>query len=152
VSKCYATGSVSGNSSVGGLMGSNGGAVSNSYSTGTVTGNYTVGGLVGDIFDGTVSNSYSTSSVIGNSSVGGLVGENMRSTVSNSFWDTEASGQSTSDGGTGKTTAEMRDVAIFSEVGWNITVVANPGMSNPSSIWNIVEDVTYPFLSWQSVG
>jgi hypothetical protein len=152
VSKCYATGSVSGNSSVGGLMGSNGGAVSNSYSTGTVTGNYTVGGLVGDIFDGTVSNSYSTSSVIGNSSVGGLVGENMRSTVSNSFWDTEASGQSTSDGGTGKPTAEMRDVAIFSEVGWNITVVANPGMSNPWSIWNIVEDVTYPFLSWQSVG
>jgi len=149
VSNCYATNSVSGNSSVGGLMGGNSGAVLNSYSNGNVTGNYTVGGLMGDTFDGTVSNSYSTASVTGNSSVGGLVGKNMRSTVSNSFWDTETSGQATSDGGTGKTTAEMQDIATFSEAAWNIIAITL-NQTNPAYIWNIVDDVAYPFLSWQS--
>jgi len=72
-------------------------------------------------------------------------------TVIHSFWDTESSGQATSDGGAGKTTAEMQDIATFSEVGWNIIAVANPGTRNPSRIWNIVDDETYPFLSWQPV-
>ena len=149
VSNCYATSSVSGDSSVGGLMGDNGGTVLNSYSTGSVTGNYTVGGLMGDTFEGTVSDSYSTASVTGNSSVGGLVGENERSTVSNSFWDTQTSGQATSAGGTGKTTAEMQDIATFSGADWNIIAVAL-NQTKPAYIWNIVDHETYPFLSWQS--
>ena len=93
---------------------------------------------------GTVSDSYSTGSVTGDVNVGGLVGENT-GTVSNSFWDTKTSGQATSDGGTGKTTAEMQYIATFTD--WNIIAVAN--LSNPSYIWNIVDDETYPFLSWE---
>ena len=80
--------------------------------------------------------------------VGGLVGYKLEGIVSNSFWDTETSGQATSDGGTGKTTAEMQDIATFSGAGWNITAVTNPGTRNPSYIWNIVDNVTYPLLSW----
>jgi len=88
--------------------------------------------------------------VSGNNGVGGLVGANEEEgTVSDSFWDTETSGQTTSDGGTGKTTAEMQDIAIFSGAGWNIIAVA-PGTTNPAYTWNIVNGVTYPFLSWQS--
>jgi hypothetical protein len=147
VSNSYSGAKVTGHSSVGGLIGSNRGTVSNCYAANSVSGNLSVGGLVGDTFDGTVSDSYSTASVTGNSSVGGLVGNSMRSIVTNSFWDTETSGQNTSDGGMGRTTAEMQFIATFSGVGWNITAVANPGMSNPSSIWNIVDKVTYPFLS-----
>ncbi|RLC64965.1 MAG: hypothetical protein DRI01_02460 [Chloroflexi bacterium] len=98
--------------------------------------------------DGTVSNSYSTGGVIGNSDVGGLVGWN-DGTVSNSFWDTETSGQSASAGGTGKTTAEMMDIATFTAAAWNITAVAS-GQTNSDYIWNIVSAVTYPFLSWQA--
>jgi len=71
-------------------------------------------------------------------------------TISNSFWDTETSGQATSDGGTGKNTTEMKDIAAFSGAGWNITTVANPGTRNPTCIWNIVDDQIYPFLCWQS--
>ena len=150
VRNSYFTGSVTGNSSVGGLVGDTfDGTVSNCYSTGSVTGNSSVGGLVGDTFDGTVSDSYSTGSVTGNSSVGGLVGKNMRSTVSNSFWDTETSGQSASAGGTGKTTAEMKNIAAFAGSAWNIAMVA-PGETNSTYIWNIVDNVTYPFLSWHS--
>jgi hypothetical protein len=68
--------------------------------------------------------------------------------VSNSFWDTQTSGQAGSDGGTGKTTAEMQDIATFSEATWEIVALA-PGERNSSYIWNIVDGETYPFLSWQ---
>jgi len=147
---------VTGDYHVGGLAGWNlHGTVSNSYSSGSVTGNYSVGGLVGANERGTVSNSYSTGRLTGNSSlsVGGLVGQNYDSeaVVNNSFWDTQTSGQATSAGGVGKTTAQMKSVATFTGAGWNITAVANPGARNSSYIWNIVDGVTYPFLSWQAI-
>jgi len=152
VSSCWATGSVTGNGSwVGGLVGSNYASnVSNCYATGNVTGNSSAGGLVG-YNSGTVSNSYSTGSVAGNSSVGGLVGGNA-GTVSNSFWDTQTSGQTASDGGTGENTTQMKDIDTFSGAGWDIIAVANSGVRNHSYIWNIVDDVTYPFLSWRPTG
>jgi len=163
VISCYATGNVIGNELIGGLVASNGGNVTNCYATGSVSGNTTVGGLVGQniwsewgSYDrGTVTNSYSTGSVTGNSSVGGLVGCN-NYTVINSFWDTETSGQATSDGGTGKNMTEMKDITTFTDTEtegldepWDIIAVANPGTRNPSYIWNIVDTVTCPFLSWQ---
>jgi len=159
VSNSYATGNVTGIGAgryvhVGGLVGASNGTVSNSYSTGSVTGagNYTfVGGLVGTNFDdGTVSNSYSTGNISGTWDVGGLVGYNF-GTVSNSFWDMETSGQNASAGGTGENTTQMKDIYIFSGAGWDIVVVANSGARNTSYIWNIVDDVTYAFLSWQPV-
>jgi len=148
VSNCHSTGSVTGDSHVGGLVGWNRDTVRNCYSLGSATGEWLVGGLVGHN-RGTVRNSYSTSSVTGNEDVGGLVGRNYEGTVSNSFWDTETSGQSTSDGGTGETTEEMQSIVTFSGVGWNINAVANPNTRNPSYTWNIVDEQTYPFLSWE---
>ena len=149
VTNSHFTGSVNGNHIVGGLVGENSyGTVSNSYSTGRVTGNSVVGGLVGSNYQATVSNSYSTGSISGNNTIGGLVGDNS-GTVSNCFWDTETSGQATSDGGMGKTTAEMKSIATFSGAGWNITAVA-PGETNPAYTWNIIDNGTYPFLTWQT--
>jgi hypothetical protein len=155
VSNSYSTGSVTGNEDVGGLVGYNygdGGTVSDSFATGSVIGNSLVGGLVGENkLEGTVNKSYSTGSVTGNSTVGGLVGLNSNATVSNSFWDTETSGQSTSAGGTGKTTDEMQDIATFSGAGWDINGVDQPNDRDTGYVWNIVDGVTYPFLSWQPV-
>ena len=145
----YSVGSVTGDHRVGGLVGWNWHTVSDSYSTGSVTGGNYVGGLVGHNLDA-VSNSYSTGSVSGSSYAGGLVGYGEgASNVTNSFWDTETSGQVASAGGTGKTTTYMKDIATFSGAGWDITAVADPGTRSPSYIWNIVDAVTYPFLSWQ---
>jgi hypothetical protein len=160
VSNCYATGSVTGNSGVGGLVGRNEykwgnyakSIVRNSYFTGSVIGVGHVGGLVGIHYYGTLINCYATGNVTSpQQGVGGLVGWKYKGTVSNSFWDIETSGQSNSAGGTGKTTAEMHDVATFSEAGWDIIAVGVPGERNTSYIWNIVDGVTYPFLSWQPV-
>jgi hypothetical protein len=154
VSNSYSAGSVSGLEYVGGLVGRNSGPVSNSYSSSDITGDSYVGGLAGEngspyyYLFGTVSNSYSTGSVTGTFYVGGLVGANSCN-VTTSFWDTETSGQSTSDGGTGKNTTEMKDVTTFSGAGWNIAAVGLNG-TDPAYIWNIVNNVTYPFLSWQA--
>jgi len=148
VSNSYSTGSVTGNVKVGGLTGYNEGTVSNSYSTANVTGDWLVGGLVA-MNPGTVDSSYSTGNVTSNGEVGGLVANNY-GIVSDSFWDIETSGQTISDGGTGKTTAEMQDINTFSGAEWDICAV-NHGQTNPAYIWNIVDDETYPFLSWQSV-
>jgi hypothetical protein len=151
VSNSYSTGNVTGMIGVGGLVGANAaGDISDSYSAGNVTGDMGVGGLVGTNGKGsTLSNSYSSGSVTGHEHVGGLVGADS-GIVSNSFWDTETSGQATSDGGIGKTTAEMQDIATFSDAGWDITTVASDE-TNPAYIWNIVDGATYPFLSWQPV-
>jgi len=157
VSNSYATGRVIGTSNVGGLLGKNGaskdyvGTVSNSYATGRVIADDIIGGLVGrNDKTGSISDSYSVGSVTGSTNVGGLVGKN-QGTVTNSFWDTQTSGQPTSPAGTGKTTAQMKDISTFSGAGWDIVGVDNADDRDTDHIWNIVDNVTYPFLSWQPV-
>jgi hypothetical protein len=147
VSSSYAGATVTGYNDVGGLVGSNGDTVSNSYSGGNVIGHEYVGGLVGSNGD-TVSNSYSSGTVSGAEGAGGLVGQNDHGTVSGSFLDVETSGMKESDGGTAKNATAMRDIAVFSGAGWNITAVAL-NQTDVAHIWNIVDNVTYPFLSWE---
>jgi hypothetical protein len=153
VTKSYSTVSVTGGSNIGGLLGRNWHAtVSDSYSTGSVTGQWEVGGLVG-WNKGAIRNCYSSGRVAGVDCVGGLVGKGDADWWGfgwsiQSFWDVEASTTEESDGGTGKTTAEMQDIATFT--GWDITPVT-AGVTNPAYTWNIVDGQTYPFLNWQSV-
>ena len=68
---------VTGTDNVGGLVGSNGGAVIGCFATGKVSGDDDVGGLVGtNLSDGAVSASYSTVQVTGDDRIGGLAGSN----------------------------------------------------------------------------
>ncbi|RZJ07638.1 MAG: hypothetical protein EOO54_23320, partial [Haliea sp.] len=133
------SGTVSGVNSVGGLVGYSGGSINNSYSTASVTasGDY-AGGLVGRNAGSSISNSYATGAVTGGSNLGGLVGENT-GTVAGSFWDTQTSGRSSSAGGTGKTTAEMKQQATFA--GWDIDNAGGTG-----KVWRIYEGHTGPLL------
>jgi hypothetical protein len=64
-----------------------------------------------------------------------------------SYWDTQFSGQATSAGGTGKTTADMKQIATFA--GWSIIGVPNSSTRDTLYFWNIVDGSTNPFLSWQ---
>ncbi|MCD4828995.1 MAG: T9SS type A sorting domain-containing protein [Candidatus Cloacimonetes bacterium] len=164
VNCCYSTCSVSGYHCIGGLVGGNGGnrTVSSSYSTGNVSGNDTVGGLVGsNYYNATISDCYSTGSVSGTGNyIGGLVGRSYNTDALNSFWDTETSGQSTSGSGTGKTTAEMQDVATFTSLAttgldepWDF--VGNPfDDTGVEDYWNIdgTTNSGYPFLTDLPVG
>ncbi len=97
----HASGTVSGNFSVGGLVGWNQTTISNSYATGTVTAtSQRVGGLVGDMLNGgSISNSYASGNVSStNQQVGGLVGfwnsNGVAASISNSYASGTVSGTS----------------------------------------------------------
>jgi hypothetical protein len=125
----------------GGLIGLlNGGSLSDSYARGPLTCAVTVGGLIGRGSVGTIANTYSTgliSTAIVNR--GGLVGQKLTAcSITSSYWDTQTSGITTSAGGTGKTTAEMKQQTTFT--GWDFT-----------NIWSINETVDYPHLLSESL-
>jgi hypothetical protein len=121
ITNSYTSGSVTGYQHIGGLSGYMVGTITNSYSNASVEGLEEVGGLIGESARGTITNSYSTGSVSGSEEIefiGGLIGNSTNnSTVTNSYWDIDTSGQDESAGGTGKTTADMKDVDTFA--GWD---------------------------------
>jgi len=138
ISNCYSVDDVIGNTPdsyyAGGLVGASQGDISNCYSTGTVNGYNRAGGLVGEN-QGDISSCYSMSAVSGSFQVGGLVGVNSGGSVDNSFWGTQTSGQTISDGGTGKTTAQMKTFSTFTSAGWDFVYM-----------WGIGNGQTYPYL------
>ena len=155
ISNSYATGNVIGINGVGGLVGGNGGYIIDSYATGSVRGTNDIGGLIGNSY-GYITNSYAIGNVSGTNNVGGLIGNLMINSdyvsniISNSFWNTITTGQANAigfnAGGTvtnvvGKTTAELQQMATFSNLGWYI---ANTGGSN--AVWRIYEGQTTPLL------
>lgn len=72
--------------------------------------------------------------------MGGLVGLHVEGTVIGCFWDMETSGQTRSDGGTGKTTTEMKTTDTFT--GW--------GGCGSEGIWTIDEGNDYPRFWWEN--
>jgi uncharacterized repeat protein (TIGR02543 family) len=140
ITESFSAGSVTAGSYTGGLVGTNSGEITACYSICTVNcyGYSDVGGLVG-ANSGPITDSFAAGKVEGSTyDVGGLVGDTFPETVARCYWDTETSGQSTSDGGTGKTTAEMKQLATFEN--WDFLI-----------IWDINADDNngYPFLRWQ---
>jgi hypothetical protein len=147
ISKSYSTGSATGQRDVGGFIGqnySNSADIDDCYSRGNVTrssGSSTdLGGFVGVSLNGTpaIDNCYSTGTV----SYGGFSGALTNGSINNSFWDIGTSGQSSSDGGTGKTTNEMKLAFTFTDAGWS------------SDTWKIDSGTNdgYPYLDWESGG
>ena len=123
VTKCYATGNVSGLDYVGGLIGriSQDPTITNCYARGNATASgYYVGGFCGRNHTGVIDDCYSTGAATGAGLVGGFCGE-AYGTITNCFWDTETSGNATSDGGTGRTTTQMKTRATFTGAGWDFT-------------------------------
>lgn len=141
MTKSYATGNVTmvgSNNEIGGLVGWNGGTIEDCYARGSVSGDGYVGGLVGAQYFGSnaIRRSYSTGAVTGTGTIKGFCGYD-DGAIEDCFWDTETSGQSTSDGGTGKTTAEMKSQDTFTHAGWAF-----------NTIWGMTDgcNVGYPCL------
>ncbi len=157
ISSSYATGDVVGKQpDIGGLVGSNkqgdnllselkDSIISNCFALGDVTplGNLTdegdCGGLVGDNQAGQVFNSYCANTVNITGGVndredkGDFCGDNTLGSVIGSYYNSDLAGIGSTDGGTSKTTAEMKKEATF--VNWDFT-----------DIWTIIEDTSYPTL------
>jgi len=81
---------------------------------------WSVGGLLGECYNTEITNCYSFGPVTGPDYTGGLIGYKETSTITNSYWDTETSSQATSDGGTGKTTSEMKIQSTY--INWDFTI------------------------------
>jgi hypothetical protein len=125
VADCFAAGSVTGTSEIGGLVGYNHrygdfALINNCYSTGWITAT--------------------------GSNFGGLVGRNSGS-VFNSYWNVDTSGKTTSAGGTGLQTAQMKTRSTFTNDGWDFIGETANGTDD---IWRLCEDlVHYPRLAWE---
>jgi hypothetical protein len=172
VIRCYSTGIVSGGRMIGGLVGSNGGVVTQGYSAGPVGGHERIGGLVGNSY-GTVAHCYSTGAVSGDLYVGGLVAYNTRDvihcystgavtgaspsagglvgynssaygSVMGCLWDTQTSGQAASAGGTGKATAEMRDIRTYRGDGWDFV---GESINGTHEVWQMPTGGGCPVLA-----
>jgi hypothetical protein len=156
VDRCCARGVVQGGGDVGGLLGrSNGGAITDCYALAEVQGGDVVGGLLGrhgpscycQVYEpGALARSYAAGKVTGVTNVGGLVGLNERSNVEGSFWDMEATGCQSSDGGAGKSTSQMCDLATYTDAGWDFV----PAEENVAKgIWRLCTAEMYPRFSWE---
>ena len=143
INQSYSLGNILGYMRVGGLVGTSGtqnlqqGNIINSYSHTNVTRYYSpsgasrpTGGLIGVKYYGDIKYSYSTG-------IGGFLGFNALNSgiISNCYWDINTSNRLVSDGGTGKTTPEMKTQGTFTD--WNFT-----------DIWEIDSTINngYPYL------
>ncbi|HET7560709.1 MAG TPA: GLUG motif-containing protein, partial [Limnochordia bacterium] len=125
-----------GKGAVGAFAGTNYGLVRDVYATGSVHGDGTVGGLVGvDDEGGQLLDTYSAATVRSrHTPPGGIVGTEFVGRVSAGFWDTDSSGVRAGSGpGNGLGTAQMKQAATFRSAGWdfNGTWAIKEGISYP---------------------
>jgi hypothetical protein len=158
ISRCYSDNTVMSDSSwVGGLCGENNSStISHCYAIGSVTGKSYVGGLVGRLYGSSakIENSYSIGQVTATTYKGGLLGELRSGIVTACFWDKNTSGMTTSAGGSGivgKTTAQLKTRSTFTAAPalWDFIDETTNGTAD---IWRMcVDGVDYPHLTWEYV-
>ena len=146
ISNSYATGTIRGGSSAGGLVGDNVGRVSNSYTNVSVSGGSYIGGIVGCNFDGgTVANSYTVSRIdSSDGSAGGLLGYNDAggSIVVNSYWDRDINGIFDGAYGVGLTTEQLQSPIAAGSISTDIYY----GWS--TDVWDFGTTEQYPALKY----
>jgi len=142
ISLSFAAGPVSSSGTatpqLGGLVGSNAGAITDAYAVGSVTGSdpsSIAGGLVGANTGG-ITDAYATGAVSGGT-MGGLTGTSSV-TVTAGYYDAGTTGQGSgpqSDGSVGLATGDLQGATLPS------------GFS--ASNWGIVAGTSYPYLCWE---
>lgn len=129
IENCHAAVSITANPAaekIGGLVGYiQHATLRNSYATGNVTGQEAIGGLIGRIVNNvTVENTYATGAVSGILYTGGLVGNIQipeTTAITNSFYDQNTTGQTDNGKGAAKTTSELMQKNTF--INWNFNSV-----------------------------
>lgn len=145
---CYSSAVVSCSSSnAGGIIGVAEGTVSNCYADGIISGKNNIGGIVGGNSK-KLSNSYFNGTVTGETNVGGVIGQNnLNGSVSGAFWDVNKSGTTI---GVGYN--ESRNPSAISIEGLTTSQMSDPqkfiDAGWDSSIWDL--DNAPPKLKTQS--
>ena len=110
IEKCYNTGAISGNTSVGGIIGENAATITNCYNTGAITSteNYLQAGGITAINYGTVERCYNKGSIVATKYTGGIAGINYEGTIINSYNE-------------GTVTTELLGTAVYHNYAGGIT-------------------------------
>lgn len=158
IKESFSTGQVTGNNRTGGFAGEVGinATITDCYSMSNLINQSYAGGFAGYVSgnNALVSNCYSVgsfSTTTGYAQIGGFAGAaNASAHIDSSFWDTDVSGITVSAGGTGKTTAELKDIGTINIGGWDVVCETANGTKD---IWAIAPDQNngYPFLVWQGL-
>ena len=132
----YATGTVTGGSTIGGLVGyNNRGSIMNSYATGNVSGSH-VGGLVGQLSSGSIINTYAQGRIVSIVGGGGLVGTQNGGSIMNSY----ATGNTSGIGGLVATRVSGSATQSY----WNTDVMT---LQNPTVPGTVPTDIYYGWSS-----
>ncbi len=145
---CYASGEVSGISNVGGLCGENSALITKCYAKANVTGTVdSIGGFCGRHYEGYIFNCYSVGLITGglSSSIGGFCGSISSGGIDDCYWDIDTSGYSESNGGTGKTTAELKSIDTYLSNGWDFSDI-----DGDQADWRMPNN-DYPKLAWEAI-
>ncbi len=130
--------------------------VSNSYRTAYVDGVGELAGLIACAESLQVTNCYSSVAIYSNESASGLIYDDENSVIENCFWDSLNWRIPTSEGGTAKTTSEMRNVATYTSLttvglstAWDF--VGNPNDDVLNEDYWIISSLNdgYPTHLWQ---
>jgi hypothetical protein len=132
----------------------NAGTIRDCYALAATTGTQFTGGLAGgDLTVDGIQNCYAAGAVSGSSTTGGLAGFGNGASAS-SFYDSEIAGQPDNGYGTPKTSAEMKDVATFSDTDTSGLAAPWDFAGDPhddagtEDVWNIDPGINsgYPYL------
>jgi len=128
ITRCHSdTAVIAAGNSVGGLVGrADGGSIAMSYSTGLVAGNSYIGGLIGRNYEGVVSHSYSVSGVSGAMHIGGLIGQNWTGYVTHCYSVGAVNGESTFGGFVGSNVDTGRSPGVVIGCFWDIEKSGQP--------------------------
>ncbi len=167
VADSYATGAVTGQLDVGGLMGANAGFVRRSYATGSAKGDQNVGGLIGsfmntmpELGDNVVTDTYATGAVEGATNVGGLVGNYDSGVLKDSYWDSYSTTMASGIGGGASAAAATNIAAVTSDPtksgdanyaykasAWsNFAAGSIDTVGGQSTTWRMYDGYTMPLL------
>jgi hypothetical protein len=151
ITDSYVTGSVSGSSQVGGLVGDNTGTITDSYFKGNVNGsNKHAGGLVGsNTSPGRITGGHATGRVSGDESVGGLVGYSGPSaTITNSY----ATGRVTGDYKVGGLVGSIHDSTITDSYAIGSVIGGSSGGLVGESTYGIGDLTSASYWDTQTTG
>lgn len=148
----YVIGKITGNEIIGGISSEFGNnmELKDSYTTVTIKAldpwAVHAGGIAGKVSGNTkISDSFAIADFINaETEVGGLTGSGNANNISGSYYNSDLISQSST--GIGISTEEFMQINSFS--GWDLSSVAFNQVDTTNK-WNIVEGLTYPFLSWE---
>jgi hypothetical protein len=152
ISGCMASGTITAaNGNVGGLLGyaNNSGSsttISNCYSWVSISAAGTLAGFIANSNSMHFTNCYASGQIndTGDSNTAGFIYQASSANFTGVYWDSQTTGEATSDGGVGRTTAQMQQLATFS--GWSISTVEDAG-----KVWYLDTGNNYPVFQWQAV-